>query len=339
MRMLIFGGTRFLSRAVAVEALGRGHEVLCAARGESGPVPDGAAFVRIDRDVPNGLRMLLSAVQSGQRFDAVLDTARMSLRWVRDALDTLGAVASHWTFVSTINVYADTRTAGQTVDAPLVAPVFDDATDLSPEIYGGVKVAGENAVRSAGVPPLVVRAGLLVGPGDISDRFGYWPMRMARGGRVLVPGDAAEVPTTWIDVRDLAAWLVDSAEQGRTGTFDGCGLTVSLRDLLAQLADTLAPPGTELVTVPAPVLQEAGVASWSGPKSLPLWLPSEEYGLVTHDVGATLRAGLRQRPLAETAAAALAHERILGVDRPRQAGLTATDEAELLAAWQSVARR
>ncbi|MGH3917208.1 MAG: NAD-dependent epimerase/dehydratase family protein [Pseudonocardiaceae bacterium] len=338
MRMLIFGGTRFLSRAVAVEALDRGHEVLCAARGESGPVPDGATFVRIDRDAPDGLG-LRDTVRSGQRFDAVLDTASMSLRWVRDALDALGAVAGHWTFVSTISVYADTRTPGQTVDAPLVAPVTDEVTEHSPEIYGGVKVASEHAVRSAGVPAFVVRAGLLVGPGDLSDRFGYWAMRMARGGRVLVPGDAEEVPAACIDVRDLAAWLVDSAEQGRTGTFDGDGPAVPLHDVLTQLAATLAPPDTELVAVPAPVLREAGVVPWSGPRSLPLWLPPTHYGLVTHDVDAALGAGLRQRPLADTAAAALAHERTLGVDRPRQAGLTAVEEDELLTAWQAGTRR
>lgn len=339
MRMLIFGGTRFLSRAVAVEALARGHEVLCAARGESGPVPDGATLVRIDRDVPDGLRPLLDRVQAGQRFDAVVDTARMSLHWVREALDALGAVVGHWTFVSTINVYADTETPGQTVDAPLVAPVTDGATEGGPEIYGGVKVASENAVRSAGVPAFVVRAGLIVGPGDLSDRFGYWAMRMARGGRVLVPGDADEAPAAWIDVRDLAAWLVDSAEQGRTGTFDGAGPAVPLRDVLTQLATALAPPGTELVGVPAPTLQEAGVAPWSGPRSLPLWLPPTDYGRKTHDVDAALGAGLRQRPLADTAAAALAHERTLGVGRPRQAGLTAAEEDELLTAWQAVTRR
>ncbi|MGH3886535.1 MAG: NAD-dependent epimerase/dehydratase family protein [Pseudonocardiaceae bacterium] len=335
MRILVFGGTRFLSRAVAVEALTRGHEVLCAARGESGPVPDGAAFLRIDRDAPDGLRPLHDAVQSGQRFDAVVDTATMSLRWVCDALDGLGAVAGHWTFVSTISVYADTQTPGQTVDAPLVAPVFDDATELSPEIYGGVKVASENAVRSAGVPAFVIRAGLLVGPGDTSDRFGYWAARMARGGRVLMPGDAGEVPTTWIDVRDLATWLVDSAEQDRTGTFDGSGPAVPLRDVLVALASTLAPAGTELVDVPAPVLRDAGVAPWSGPRSLPLWVPPTHYGLVSHDVDASLQAGLRQRCLSDTAAAALSHERMLGADRPRQAGLTPTEEAELLAAWQA----
>jgi nucleoside-diphosphate-sugar epimerase len=335
MRMLVFGGTRFLSRAVAVEALARGHEVLCAARGESGPVPDGATFVRVDRDAPAGLRPLRDAVRSGQRFDAVLDTATMSLRWVCDALDALGAVTGHWTFVSTINVYADTQTPGQTVDAPLVEPVFDAATERSPEIYGGVKVASENAVRSTGVPAFVIRAGLLVGPGDTEDRFGYWAARMARGGQVLVPGDADEVPASWIDVRDLAAWMVDSAQQGRTGTFDGSGPAMPLRDVLAELASALAPVGTELVAVPAPVLREAGVVPWSGPRSLPLWVPPTHYGLVSHDVDASRHAGLRQRPLAETAAAALAHEHVLGVDRPRQAGLTSDEEAELLSAWQA----
>ncbi len=314
MRMLVFGGTRFLSRAVAATALARGYDVTCAARGESGPVPDGARFVPVDRD--RGLPDL-------GEFDASVDTARMSLRWVRDAL---AVPAAHRTFVSSISVYADTATRGQTVGAPLLDPGGDD--------YGEVKVASENAVLAAGAA-FIVRAGLIVGPGDLSDRFGYWPARFSRGGRVLVPGDAAQVPASWIDVRDLAAWIVDAAERDLTGTFDAVGPAVPLTDLLDGIAAAVAPPGTALVPVPADVLRDAGVAPWAGPRSLPLWLPPELRGLQDHDVSAALAAGLHPRPLSDTAAATLDHERTAGLDRARQAGLTLAEEAELLAAWDA----
>src|SRR5687767_6499074 len=109
-RWLVLGGTRFVSHAVAAQALARGHDVVCAARGTSGRVPDGATLVPVDRDAPGALDAL-----RGERFDAVVDVARMSSAWVRDALDALGATAEHWTFVSTVSVYADPATQGQGV--------------------------------------------------------------------------------------------------------------------------------------------------------------------------------------------------------------------------------
>lgn len=331
MRILVFGGTVFLSRAVAAEAVARGHDVVCAARGSSGPVPEGARLVQVDRSAPDGLAPL----RDEPAFDAVVDTALQSVRWVREALDLLAADTGHWTFVSTINVYADLVTRGQGTDGPLVEPVLTESGDRSPEIYGGIKVASETAVRAAGMPALVVRAGLIIGPGDVSDRFGYWPARFSQGGRVLVPGDAAEAPASWIDVRDLAAWIVDCAEQGRTGTFDGSGPATTLAAMLDTVAGAVAPAGTEQVPVPAEALVAEKVGYWAGERSLPFWLPASHHGVLTHDVAATLEAGLRVRPLAETAADALAHERTLGLDRPRQAGLTAAEEAEVLAAWKA----
>lgn len=152
-RWLVLGGTRFLSAAVAATALARGHEVVCAARGESGAVPDGATLVRVDRNEPGALEPL-----RGRQFDAVVDVATMSLPWVRAALDALVPTAGHWTFVSSVSVYADPSRPGQTVDAPLLA-----AGD--PDDYGSVKVACENAVREAvGGRAFVVRAGLICGP-------------------------------------------------------------------------------------------------------------------------------------------------------------------------------
>lgn len=325
MRVLVLGGTVFLGWAVAAEAVRRGHEVVCAARGSSGPVPDGAKLVHVDRDDPDGLAPL-----AGQRFDAVVDMAKMSYPWVRDALRVLGPTASHWTFVSTVNVYSDVKTPGQTAEAPLLEPLQDGGGEQTPEHYGAIKVASENAVREAvGDRAFVVRPGLITGPKDLHDRFGYWPARMSQGGRVLVP-DAPDQPIQYVDVRDLAEWIIDAGEKQLVGTFDGVGPAQPLGKLLADIAELVAPPGTELVPVSPEVLAAKEVSVWAGPRSVPLLAPPDYYGFCSHDVSASLAAGLRLRPLAEVVAGALEHERALGLDRERKAGLTLAEEAKLI---------
>lgn len=327
-RWLVLGGTRFLSRAVAAAALARGYEVICAARGSSGPVPDGAKLVAVDRDAPGALDAL-----RGERFDAVVDVATMSLPWVRDALDALGPAAGHWTFVSSINVYSDKATVDQTVDAPLVEPVESadtDSPDKDPDVYGGIKVASENAVRAAvDERALIVRGGLMCGPGDLMDRFGYWPARFARGGRAVVP-DSPDQPVQIIDVRDVAEFIVRSGEAHVTGTFDGSGPRTTLGDVLGEIADTAGAPDLERVAIAPDALIAAGVMPWAGPKSLPLWLPESYWGFAARDTRPIADAGLRTRSIADTARAALEHERVLGLDRERKAGLSADDERALL---------
>lgn len=327
MRLLVLGGTVFLSKAVAAEAVARGHEVTCAARGTSGPPPDGATLVTVDRDGPDGLAPL-----AGQGFDAVVDVAAISHPWVAEALDVLGGKAGHWTFVSTINVYSDDATQGQAPGAPLVAPLREGTSrdrDLSK--YGAIKVASEDAVRDAmGDRAFVVRPGLITGPGDGSDRFGYWPARFHRGGRAVVPAPS-EQPIQHIDVRDLAAWIVTAGEQRIAGTFDGIGPARPLDDVLREIA-AVAGGGAELVPITPEALEAAGVNPWGGPKSLPLWLPQSHWGVSSHDPAASIDAGLRLRPLADTVTAALATEQELGLDRKRKSGLSADEEAEVLAA-------
>ncbi len=316
-----------MGHAVAADAVARGHDVTCAARGESGPVPDGARLVRVDRDAAGGLASL-----DGREFDAVVDVATMSYPWVADALRALAGRVGHWTFVSTINVYADNATIGQRPDAPVLAPLREAGTGqpVDPTFYGRVKVAGEDAVREAmGERAFVVRPGLITGPDDRSDRFGYWAARFARGGRVVVP-DSPDQPIQHVDVRDLAAWIVTAGEQGLGGTFDGVGPAGRLPDLLRDIAAAVG-GDVELVPVAPKTLAAAGVTPWGGPKSLPLWAPSTHWGLPAHDAAPSLAAGLRLRPLAETVAAALATERALGPDRERKAGLSAAQEAAVLA--------
>lgn len=330
MRLLVLGGTVFVGYAVAAEALRRGHEVVCAARGTN-PVPEGATLVKVDRDSDDGLAPLTG------EFDAVVDVAPLSYSWVANALRDLGDRTAHWTFVSTINVYRDSATPGQTpATGPLREPISEHATredvfakENGSDIYGAIKVASENAVREAmGDRAFVVRPGLITGTGDGSDRFGYWPGRFARGGRVLVPD--VDQPMQIIDVQDLAQWTVNAAKQGLVGTYDGVGPHRPLTEMLAEIAEVV---GFDGETLPASYEQliEANVNPWSGPRSLPLWLPPDYNGMQSHDASPSIEAGMPVRPFAEAVADALAHERALGLDRERKAGLSPTEEAEVLA--------
>jgi 2'-hydroxyisoflavone reductase len=327
MRLLVLGGTVFVSYAIAAEGVRRGHEVICAARGTSGPVPGGAKLVAVDRDSPDGLSPL-----AGERFDGVIDVAIMSHPWVSRALDVLADGAAHWTFVSTVSVYSDMLTPGQTADAPLLEPVYEhgDVAAPSPELYGAIKVASENEVRSRlGDRAFIPRPGLITGPGDGSDRFGYWPARMLRGGRVLVP-DTPDLLTQIIDVRDLATWILDATEARTTGTYDAISPPIPLPEMLAAIASTVG-VDVELVPASPSALEAAKVNAWSGPRSLPLWLPSSHLAMASHDPTPSLDAGLTIRPLPDSITAALDHERTLGLDRERKAGLTPAEEAEVLA--------
>jgi nucleoside-diphosphate-sugar epimerase len=330
MRFLVLGGTSFLSKHIAHDAVARGHEVVCAARGQSGSVPEGARILVLDRDEPSAIKAL-----AGERFDAVVDVATGALGWVLDAIEVLADRARHWTFVSSINAYTDTATRGQTTDAAVCEPVLDtkhyDLTELTVERYGGTKVASENAVRErlGNDRTFVVRPGIISGPGDQMDRFGYWTARFARGGQTVVP-DTPHQPIQHIDVRDLAAWIVTAAEQRLTGTYDAIGPVLELGPALREAAELVGAADLQLVPIAPETLLEAGINPWGGPKSLPLWLPVEKHGLVAHDPTAALRAGLEPRSLADTVHSALLDEHARGLDRPRAAGLTSVEEQALL---------
>ena len=329
MRLLVLGGTVFLSRAVAEVGVRRGHDVVCAARGTSGPVPDGATLVAVDRD---GGEAALEPL-SGEEFDAVVDVATMDPEWVRAALAAVGGRAAHWTFVSSMSVYTDHGTPGQNAaTARLLPPVHRRPPELTPDAYGGAKVASEQAVTELfDGPAFLVRPGLIVGAGDTSDRYGYWPARLSRGGRVLVPTPLS-APTQFVDVLDLAEWIVDAGERRLAGTFDAVCEPLPLGEVLAATADGGRAPEHELVPASPEFLEKHEVKLWSGTRSLPLWTPGPEYeGFMAHDVSASYAAGMRTRPIAESAASTLEHERALGLDRERRAGLSADEEAELLA--------
>ena len=326
MRLLVLGGSVFLSRAVVEEALRRGHDVTAACRGVSGAVPAGAAHLPLDRSGP--LPADLGA------HDAVVDVARQP-SWVREALERLGD--AHWVFVSTVNVYPDETTpGGRPGTLPLREPRHEDA-DLAtePEAYGPLKVACEELVRDRAASATVVRPGLVVGPGDPTGRFTYWPARLAEVAdhpEVLAPGDPGDLVQV-IDVRDLAAWLVDCAEQRLPGDFDAVGPVVPLRGLLEEAAAGVG-ARPRWTWVGQELLEAHGVQPWAGPRSVPLWLPRPAYdGMLAHDPTPSLDAGLRVRPVAETARDTLAWWR--GDPDAPVTGLTRAEEAEVLAAWHA----
>jgi nucleoside-diphosphate-sugar epimerase len=319
--VLVLGGTAWLGRAVASEALERGHAVTCLARGESGDVAEGTQFVRADRDEAQAYDDLTTTP-----WHAVVDVTRQPGH-ARGAVLTLGAQAEHWTFVSTGNVYADLAHPMHEDDALRDALEDDHAPT---ELYGEGKVACEEAV-SALPQHLVLRAGLLAGPGDPSDRAGYWVARLAAAGDgpVLVP-DLPGAATQLLDVRDLASFIVDAALRGVKGVMNVAGVPTMLTDFLSLAADVAGHTGIARGASPD-WLVEHDVEPWMGPRSLPLWLPDDALGMAAMDTARSAAAGLQRRPLVGTVADTLLDERARGLDRPRMAGLTRDDELELLA--------
>src|SRR6266567_6363368 len=292
MRLLILGGTQFLGRAIAAHAHAMGHDVTCAARGVAGTVPYGARFIAVDRDIPDGLAPL-----AGEAFDAVVDVSRHPGQ-ARRAVAALKQRVEHWTFVSTVSVYADNRTTGQrAVDAPLRAPTAPEIEHSTEETYGSAKIACEQAI---GKGAFICRAGLIVGPEDPTGRFTYWPMRLDRGGEVLVPGTPDDA-VQFIDVRDLAQWIVHAAQTRLTGYFDGIGPSYTRGQLLADCAEALGSSCT-FTWVDRAFLESHDIRRWSGPRSLPLWLPLPDYaGFATRDTSPARDSGLTVRTLSETA--------------------------------------
>jgi 2'-hydroxyisoflavone reductase len=325
MRILVLGGTAWLGSLVVADAVSRGHDVTALARGESGAVPAGARFLRADRTAPGAFD------EATGDWDAVIDVARQPGQ-VRAAVDALAERTTHWVLVSTSSVYSDPAEIGRDESAATFAPLDADVMGDMSE-YGPAKVACERLVLDAlgEERSHLARVSLIGGPGDRSGRGAYWPWRFAHpstvDGRVLVP-EAAH-PVQLIDVRDLAAWLVDAAETRAPGTANVGGETFTLAEHLA-IARQVAGGRSVPVPVDDAWLEAHEVQPWSGPRSLPLWLPAEATGLNSNSTARAEALGLRRRPLSETLADTLAW-REAHPDLQLGAGLTDADELALLA--------
>ncbi|MFT2692420.1 NAD-dependent epimerase/dehydratase family protein [Clavibacter zhangzhiyongii] len=317
--VLVLGGTAWIGRLVAERLVARGDRVTCLARGASGSAPAGARHVAADRDRDDAYDAIVDA-----DWDEVVDLTS-SAEHARRAVAALADRARHWTLVSTVSVYASVAHPGDDESAAVVDPV-----DL--EEYGQAKVAAERAVTAAlAGRRMVVRPGLVTGPGDDSDRLGYWPARfaLAGDGPVLVP-DAADRRLQVIDARDLADLVVEVGAGGLDGVVDAVGESVPLAEALDLAAEAAGSTGERVVATDAQ-LADAGVRHWAGPRSLPLWLPREAAGLMARSDAGIRARGIRRRPLAETMRDVLADERERGLDRPRLSGLTRDEELELVA--------
>ncbi|MBT2513589.1 epimerase [Arthrobacter sp. ISL-30] len=321
MRILILGGTAFLSAEVARQAVLAGHNVTCLARGSVASPPPGVQWLRRDRTVGD------DAYPDGE-WDAVVEIARDPSQ-ARGALRALADRTRHWTFVSSCSVYADHSIVGSDEDTALLEPL-PATVPFTPERYGEAKVAIELASRElVGAKAHICRAGLIAGQGDASDRYGYWPARFARNEDTVLLPDIPDFPTQVIDVRDLAAWILKAAEQGIVGTFNAVGEVVPFGEYIDEARIQAGPPG-DVVVAGEDWLQSHGVEYWSGPDSLPLWLPPNHDGFCARANTAALDAGLTLRPWQETLRDTLADERQRGLDRERKAGLSPLTEARLV---------
>jgi len=339
LNILILGGTGFTGPFQVRYALARGHRVTIFNRGNRsldwpGPVEELVG----DRNDGN-----LDALEDRQ-WDVCIDNPTTLPFWVRDAGEVLQGNVGHFLFTSTLSVYASNAVVGADETAETLAYTGDDAMAETLEtlranmgLYGPLKAESEREVaRWFPDQHTIIRPTLIVGPGDRTDRFTYWPLRMARGGQVLAPGDGND-PVQIIDARDLAEFTIRMAEAQAGGAYNAAGPDYELT-FEAMLYGIRAVTGVaaELNWAPAEFLAEQGINPWS---DMPVWIPSagEYAGFSTRSNAKALAAGLSFRPLADTVAATLEWFREQPEARQSEisAGLDAEREAEALAALRS----
>jgi len=317
-RFLVLGGTRFAGRAIVEAALGRGDTVTLFNRGQSNP----GLFPGVEN--VTGDRTVSLAPLDGREFDAVVDVACYDPSAARLSADALSGRTGRYVFVSTVSVYADqSTTEAQLEDSPL-ASLKPDTADFA-ENYGANKALCEGIIRDVfGDRALIGRPGLISGPHDPTDRFPYWPRRIARGGRVLAPGDAGDL-TQVIDVRDVAAFLLDAIHRDRGGVYNLTGAPRPF-GILLDLCRTATYSDADLTWVPSEQLIAAGADPGSG---IPLWIAEPGYEAFNNvDSSHAVGAGLACRSLTETIRDTLAWDR--GRGGPAVEGLAPAEEARLL---------
>ena len=334
MRLLILGGTGFIGPHQVRYALGRGHHVTIFNRGRQkeawpGPVEE------LLGDRNGDLKSLES-----RDWDVCIDNPTTLPVWVRDAARVLKGHVGQYVFISTISVYAaNDKPADET--APLVGYTGDDpmaettkSLNADPRRYGPLKAMSERETQAqyGEANTTIIRPSLIVGPDDGTDRFTYWPVRLARGGEILAPGDGSDA-VQFIDARDLAEWTIRVAEQRTTGVFNAGGPAdpITMQQMLAAIAEGVH-VDPRLVWATTDFLKANKVSAWA---DMPVWIPGEgrTFGFHRRDIRRAIAEGLTYRPLPITAADTLAWFRSLSAERQAKlrAGLAPEREAELLA--------
>ena len=334
-RILMLGGTGFIGPHMVRYAVERGHEVTIFTRGRS------------EVDLPESVERLVGdrnddhTALEGRSWDVVLDNNAQDYRWVQTSTSLLADAADHYVFVSSISAYLLEGFGYDRADQVMMEPLVDeDYPRFQPPEgweegerldYGPMKARSEDLCHAA-FPgrTTVVRPGLIVGPGDPTDRWTYWPVRLDEGGEVLAPGNP-EHANQIIDQRDLTEWIVRLAENGTMGDFNATGPAerLSMGSMLQQIGDAVTTPH-ELTWVSESFLQAQEVSPWS---DLPSWIPGDPLMFV--DVRDAVAAGLTFRSLAETTRDTLAWD----VTRPaedrenRRFGMSREREREVLDAW------
>jgi len=339
LRILILGGTGFTGPYQVEYALARGHQVTLFNRGRQPRKWPGAVEELIgDRNVGD-----LKALE-GRDWDVCIDNPTTLPFWVRDAGRVLGGKVRQYIFISTISVYADADKAADESAAVAAYAGKDPMAETSAtlmanvgELYGPLKAVSEQeAKRQFPGMTTVIRPGLIAGPGDETDRFTYWPVRLARGGDVLAPGDGGD-PVQFIDARDLAEWTIRMAERRASGVFNATG-PERLLTMGRMLADVAAAVRSEarIIWVSADFLDAQKVAPWS---DLPVWVPGQgdSAGFARRSIRRALEQGLTFRPLGTTAADTLAWFRQQPEERQTRlkGGLSPAREEALLKLWKT----
>ncbi len=334
-RLLILGGTGFIGPPMVRYAVERGHEVTIFTRGRSRSDVPGVEQLIGDRTGD------LDALK-GRTWDVVLDNNARDYRWVQLTTELLKDSVEHYLFVSTISAYAGEATGYEFVDRPYDGAPIDTTSPLAEppagfemgqELpYGPTKALAERIAEEA-FPgrTTIVRPGFIVGPGDPTDRFTYWPVRIDRGGEVLAPGDGAD-PVQYIDVRDLTEWMVRLVETGTVGAFNGVGIgaPLSMAEMLYGMR-AVTSSSVSFTWVPIDFLREHDVQSYS---DMPIWIPGDPLSAVGNSQ--SIAAGLTFRPLAVTAADTLAWHRSRPAEQQAELriGISTERETAVLAAWR-----
>ncbi len=343
LKILVLGGTGLIGPPMVEYAIARGHEITLFNRGKTNAeLFPGLEKLKGDRN--DDLASLVAQVEAGRRWDAVIDNTASIPRWVTATAGLLSGAADSYLYTSSISAYADSSTPGADETAPVGTITPEDEAkvmtpkDITGDNYGPLKARCEAEARKAfgDDKTCVVRPGLIVGPGDYSDRFTYWPVRISKGGEVMAPGNPTD-PVQFIDGRDLGEWYIRLVEDGTTGTFNGVGprSPMSIAGMLYGIRATVD-NDISFTWVPADFLEEHEVQAWM---QMTVWVPpvGEYAGFSTTNIDRAIAAGLTFRPLSDTAIATMEYWNSLPAEKresPR-AGCPAELEQKVLKAWHA----